>query len=247
MARKRDLMYTPAGQKSILSLLIGFSALLPILLQQYLSPIVVLGPALIIVGTFIVGNKSLQQIPHWVVLNATSFIVVGYSAYAIGNTLSVQLTVLFALGLFIYDVVAVKYGIMQGMSESLLPKGLPITFLIPHSKEFSYEKFSSVIRESGLAGLHESDQGVMMLGIGDIVIPVAIALSMGQVGTNLGTIDYIITIPQLGVLLGGLIGLGLLIWARLPRAIAALTVSVPGSLIGLVAGYMIDSQIVLAF
>lgn len=245
MRRINEFIFTPTGQRSVLSLLIGISALLPILLQEYLSPIIILGPVLIIIGTFLVGNQTIQRVPHWVVLNATSVIVVAYSAYAIGITLSLQLVMVFAIGLFIYDIVAVKLGAMQGMSESMLPKGLPITFLIPHNQEFSYGKFSDVIENNGLAGLHESDQGVMMLGIGDVVIPTAIALSAGQLGTNIATNNFIVTIPQISILVGGLLGLGLLVWARLPRAIAALTVSVPGSLLGLAVGYLLDPKILL--
>lgn len=246
MKQINEAIYTPTGQRSMLSLLIGVSALIPILLQEHLSPIIVLGPILIIIGTSLVGNQLIQQVPHWVVLNVTSIIVVAYSAYAIGITLSLQLVVAFAIGLFVYDIVAVNLGAMQGMSESMLPKGLPITFLIPHNRAFSYEKFSEVIENNGLAGLHESNQGVMMLGIGDIVIPTAIALSAGQLGTNVATEYFIVTIPQISILVGGLLGLGLLVWARLPRAIAALTVSVPGSLLGLAAGYILDPKILLA-
>lgn len=133
---------------------------------------------------------------------------------------------------------------MQSMAAKMIHWGIPIFILVPHTKEFDFGRFRSLVDEEGLEGLHGSDQGVSMLGIGDGFIPGALAVSAAAISTTIVLGPAAITIPQLGAAFGGIGGLAILMWAELPRAIAALIVSVPGALLGLSIGYAIDPLII---
>lgn len=134
---------------------------------------------------------------------------------------------------------------MQSMAGKMISWGVPIFIMAPHSEEFDFQKFVDIIQEEGLEGLHESNQGVSMLGIGDGFLPGALAISAVSLGSITLFNPIGLTFPQLGAALGGIIGLSLLMWAELPRAIAALIVSAPGALIGLGIGIGIDQVITI--
>jgi len=217
--------------------------LTPALFERHLSPIIVAGPAAILIGVYVINMNRGLPLPRWVLLNATSLIVVGYSGYAVGITLPFRWLVVAVFGFFIFDILAVKTGTMQSMSESLLPRGLPIMFLIPHRREFDFEEFGSIISSDGLEGLHGSQHGAMMLGVGDLIIPVSLAISFNASSTSLALGPLSTTFPKLGTVIGGAAGLLLFAWVRLPRAIAALTIAVPSAFLGLAIGIVIDPTI----
>jgi presenilin-like A22 family membrane protease len=79
-----------------------------------------------------------------------------------------------------------------------------------------------------------------MLGIGDGFLPAALAVGAGTFGTATQIGVFSATLPQLTTAAGGIIGLALLMWADLPKAIAALIVSVPGALVGLGLGLLVE-------
>lgn len=233
-------IYTAAGQRQLLVSILTAGITLPVLFSSYLSPIIVLAPVVVIGGTILVRRDAPDFAPTWVVFNCVSFFIIVYAAYTIGTTLTLPVLVVFLVALLGYDIIGVETGAMQSMNQTMLTASVPIMLLLPHSPEFSYSSFREIIRRDGLEGLHGSKHGVMMLGIGDAVLPAALAIGCRSLGTvhQLGVVS--VTVPQVSVVLGGVVGLGILIWAELPRAIAALTVSVPGALLGLVLGVLVD-------
>lgn len=240
-------IYTPSGQRQLLLTILTAGVVLPVLFAEYLSPVIVLSPIVVIGGTLLVRRGLPEAIPTWITFNCVSFFIIIYAACTIGTTLPVHLLVLFLLGLLVYDIVGVETGKMQEMNQTMLLSGIPIVLLLPHSPDFSYDSFRDIIREDGLEGLHGSPHGVTMLGIGDAVLPAALGVGAGVVGTAHHFGPVTITAVQSLAALGGVLGLAALIWADLPRPIAALTVSVPGALLGFVAGLLVDPTATLSW
>lgn len=236
----RSHVYTSTGQRQLLLAILTIGMLIPVLFVEYLDPLVWLFPVVTIGGIILVRRGKPESIPTWVTFNCISFFLLVYAAYAIGTTLTTELVLLFLCGLMVYDIIGVQTGGMQSLNKSMLTTGIPIVLLMPHTPQFRYDAFTSIIETEGHEGLHGSDHGVMLLGIGDAVLPAALGIAAGGYGT-VSTIGQLsATLPQVGAVVGGLVGLAILLWANLPRAIAALTVSVPGAVTGFALGMFID-------
>jgi presenilin-like A22 family membrane protease len=235
-----DSIYTAKGRRALLIVIISTALLTPALATAYLEPIASLFPIAVITCIYLVRNGHPDAIPTWVIFNAFSFYTIVYAAYSFGTTFQVELLILFLLGMIIYDTVGVKSGQMQSMAGKMIQYGVPLFILVPHTRSFSFDSFREIVANDGLEGLHESDHGISMLGVGDGFLPGALAVAVGTIGTTISVGPIVLTIPQLTTILGGILSLALLMWAELPRAIAALIVSVPGALLGLSIGLLID-------
>ncbi len=233
-------VYSAVGRKLTLIFIVGASILTPVIFEPYLEPIMTLFPIVALIGIGLVRTGRPHAIPTWIVFNMFSAFFMVYAAYAFGTTFSVQILIGFLLFMIVYDVVGVKGGQMQSMAGRMIRWGVPLFVMVPQSRTFSFDEFRAIVSEEGLEGLHGSDHGVSMLGIGDGFLPGALAVAASSVGTAYGFGLLQLTFPQVGAAIGGIIGLSILMWAELPRAIAALIVSVPGALIGFAAGYGLD-------
>lgn len=233
-------LYTPGGRRILLVTLVTIAILTPTLITDYLEPVVTFFPIVALIAIAMVRTGWPSAIPTWTIFNTFSVYLMVYAGYSFGTMLPPKLLILFLLGMLVYDLVGVKGGQMQSMAAKMISYGIPIFILVPHSKAFSFEKFRDIVSDEGLEGLHGSDQGISMLGIGDGFLPSALAVSAGAYGTaaHLGVLS--LTLPQLTTALGGIVGLAILMWADLPKAIAALIVSVPGALIGLGVGLLVE-------
>lgn len=240
LSRPLSKIYTDNGRKTFLIAIVSISIITPLLTVEYLEPIQVWFPIVAVTGIILIRKGWPQSIPTWLLYNLFSMYFMMYAIYSFGIMLDIEIMVLFILGMTIYDIIGVKGGQMQSMAGKMINWGVPIFIMVPHTKNFEFSKFTQIIREEGLEGLHGSDQGVSMLGIGDGFLPGALAISAASVGsiTLLGSLQ--LTLPQLGAAIGGIIGLSALMWAELPKAIAALIVSAPGALIGFGIGIGLD-------
>lgn len=233
-------LYSPSGRQAFFVSLISIAIFTPTLLTEYLEPVVTFFPIVAIIAIAMVRTGKPAAIPTWAVFNMFSVYLMVYAGYSFGTMLPVELLILFLLGMLVYDMIGVKGGQMQSMAAKMISYGIPIFILVPHSESFSFERFREIVSEEGLEGLHGSDHGISMLGIGDGFLPAALAVSAGTFGTatQIGVLSA--TLPQLTTAAGGIVGLALLMWADLPKAIAALIVSVPGALVGLGLGLLVE-------
>lgn len=233
-------IYTPEGRRTLLIGIVSTAILIPSLFTPHLEPVVTLFPIVLITGVYLVRSGRPARVPTWVVFNTFSAFVIVYAAYSFGTTFQLELLALFLLGMIVYDTLGVKGGQMQSMAGKMIQYGVPLFVMVPHNRGFSFSSFREIVSEKGLEGLHESDHGISMLGVGDGFLPGALAVAAGSIGTKFTVGMFTLSIPQVTTALGGIIALGILMWAELPRAIAALIVSVPGALLGLVVGLMLD-------
>lgn len=205
-------------------------------------------PILLLLGVGIGVRKGRPQwMPTWVIFNANTLILGVYSAWAVGSLIPPWVAIAGAALFVVYDITSVHLsGYMEAMSKETFGVGYPAAFILPHNVQtFSYEAFVQTVKKEGLVSTHDDPEtGVSMLGIGDVVIPGAIAVSIRYAleGTEPGLAIGVGSLPPVGSLIvavGGLVGItGLLIWE--PRKIAALTVIVPVTIasvgIGIVSG-----------
>jgi len=240
ISQSRWDIYDPDSRSALLVAMVSFAIITPILFVAHLQPVMTFFPIVALTGIILIRTGRPNFIPTWIVFNIFSLYFIIYAAYSFGTTFSTEILVLVLLGMVVYDVVGVQGGQMQSMAGRMISYGVPVFILVPHSRSFTFEGFQNVIKEDGLEGLHESDHGISMLGIGDGFLPASLAVSAGTIGVaaQVGTIS--ITIPQIGIALGGIVGLSLLMYADLPKAVAALIVSVPGALIGFGLGLLVD-------
>ena len=236
-------LYSPGGRRTLFVSLISIAIFIPTLLTEYLEPVVTFFPIVALIAIAMVRTGWPAVIPTWTIFNIFSVYLMIYAGYSFGTKLPTTLLILFLLGMLVYDLIGVKGGQMQSMAAKMISYGIPIFILVPHSKIFSFEKFREIVSEDGLEGLHGSDHGISMLGIGDGFLPGALAVSAGAYGTAAQFGALSITLPQFTTALGGIVGLGLLMWAELPKAIAALVVSVPGALIGFGVGLLVETLV----
>jgi hypothetical protein len=233
-------VYTTEGRRILLIAIVSTAIVLPSLLTPYLEPVVTLFPIVAITGIYLVRSGRPSQVPTWVVFNTFSAYIIVYAAYSFGTTFQLELLGLFLLGMIVYDTLGVKGGQMQTVAGKMIQYGVPLFVMVPHSRAFSFEAFRGIVTEEGLEGLHESDHGISMLGVGDGFLPGALAVAAGSIGTQFAVGPIAVSVPQVTTALGAIIALGILMWAELPRAIAALIVSVPGALLGLSVGVLLD-------
>lgn len=233
-------IYTSKGRQLFLTITVSTAILIPSLLTVYLEPIVTLFPLILLLGVLLVRTGRPRAIPTWLVFNAFSSFVIVYAGYSFGTTFPIELLALFLIGMIIYDTIGVKGGQMQTMAGKMIQYGIPLFVMVPHNQSFTFEGFRGVVTEEGLEGLHGSEHGISMLGVGDGFLPSALAVAAGSIGTQFALGPIGLSTPQVTTVLGGITALSLLMWAELPRAIAALIVSVPGALLGLAIGLLID-------
>lgn len=233
-------VYTPEGRRTLLIAIVSTAILIPSLFTPYLEPVVTLFPIVAITGICLVRSGRPSRIPTWAVFNTFSAYIIVYAAYSFGTTFQLELLALFLVGMIIYDTLGVKGGQMQSVAGKMIQYGVPLFVMVPHSRSFSFDSFREIITEDGLEGLHGSDHGISMLGVGDGFLPGALAVAAGSIGTQFALGPVVVSVPQVTTAFGGIIALAILMWAELPRAIAALIVSVPGALLGLAIGLLID-------
>lgn len=132
--------------------------------------------------TFLLVKK-----PSWVVINISAFLLSVGIATMFGISLAPTPVIVLLVILAIYDAISVyKTKHMISLAESVSKINAPMLFIIPRGNE------------------------KMMIGVGDIVVPTILAVSV-QKFVDAPSIAFI-KIPALSTILGGLIGLLLLIY-----------------------------------
>jgi presenilin-like A22 family membrane protease len=193
----------------------------------------------IIIACFV--TTALTVYPEWYVLDVTGlFMAVGVTAI-IGFSMGVLPILLLLIILAVYDAISVyKTKHMVALADSVMDLRLPILLVIP--KHLPYTFLEEERLKKQLEGKKERE--AMFMGLGDIIIPGALAVSafvfldpdvmvMGMIGGNL--------LVALMVLVGSLVGffgLMFLVMSGNPQA------GLPLLNGGAIAGYVVSSFMV---
>jgi presenilin-like A22 family membrane protease len=122
----------------------------------------------IIIG--IVLSYSVYKYPEWYVIDIVGILLSAGVAVILGISLSYIPVIVFLAILAIYDFIAVhKTKHMVSLAERVIENKLPVLFVIPKKKGYSYKK------EKGLK--KEGKREAMFMGYGDVIMPGVLVIS----------------------------------------------------------------------
>jgi len=163
------------------------------------------GAPLYIISAFIgIGIIILLWLyPEWYIINIVGIIASAGCAAIFGVSLSPLPVILLLILMIIYDYIAVRRTKhMLKLADGVMNQKIPIMFLIPKSRHYSYRK-----SENNVYG-EKSERSAYMIGMGDMIMPAILAIS-AQVFVS-GTTILGLSLPAIGTIVGSIIGLLLL-------------------------------------
>ena len=152
-----------------------------------------------------VGLLLIWKYPEWYVVDIIGFFLCAGIAAVIGASFGI-IPILILLVIFaVYDAVSVyKTKHMQRLAELVLTNKLPVLFVIPTTRDFSFRE------KKEWTNLDDREaRPAHILGMGDIVIPSALVVS-ASLFVGGGTTIGMFTTPAIGAMVGSVVGLLLL-------------------------------------
>lgn len=145
--------------------------------------------------------------PEWYVINAIGLVIGAGAAAIFGISFGLLPAVLLLVGLGVYDAYSVyKSGHMLTLADSVTDMKIPIVFVIPITKDYS---FLSETDPPPVESLEErSQREVYFVGLGDAVIPTVLIASSAVFleAPLLGLPGVTITVPSLTAMAGTICG-----------------------------------------
>ena len=141
--------------------------------------------------------------PEWYVINTAGILVAAGCAVIFGVSLSLLPVLVLLVLLMVYDFIAVKRSKhMLTLADGVLRQKMPIMFLVPKTKGYSYRKSGFSIRNE------KGERGAYMIGMGDVIMPAILVVSAQVFAGGEGVMSVFgIYLPALGALIGGIVGL----------------------------------------
>ncbi len=144
--------------------------------------------------------------PEWYVVDGVMLPVAAFAAWLFGISLVVPLVLGLLAALAVYDFIAVyRTGHMVSLAEGILDLKVPILFVLPRRRGFSFRRQTKII----------GGEEAFYMGLGDAIIPGILAVTANMPNVNpsfaaLPALGGFATIPALGAVLGTLAGFALL-------------------------------------
>jgi len=182
----------------------------------------------------------LYKRPNWVVIDVVGFVVGFGSAGVLGISLDIVPAIILLSVLAIYDAIAVyKTKHMLTLAEGVSSMRLPILFIVPKSKDFDMKELDDL----SLKDDDRKDRSVLMMGVGDAVIPgilvVSAAVFLSDTGSAMSYSSDALLV-SLGTLVGAFAGFALLMkMVSTGRPQAGLPFLNGGAIAGLLIAHMI--------
>lgn len=148
----------------------------------------------------------LYYYPEWYVVDGVMLPAAAFAAWLFGISLVVPLVLGLLVALAVYDFIAVyRTGHMISLAEGVLELKVPILFVLPRKRGFSFRRQTKII----------GGEEAFYMGLGDAIIPgmLAVTANMPRLNENLqGPPDLFgfLALPALGAALGTLAGFALL-------------------------------------
>ncbi|AEA47989.1 presenilin family intramembrane aspartyl protease PSH [Archaeoglobus veneficus] len=163
--------------------------------------------------------------PNWIVIDVSAFLLSVGIISIFGISLEPLPAIVLLLILAIYDAISVyRTKHMISLAESVTRLRLPLLFVIPLTRDFSFEAIGSKEGE---------EKKAIYIGVGDIVVPNILVVS-AQHFTSSPAIGFI-KLSALMSLSGGLIGLAILL-----RMVGKPQAGLPFLNIPTIAGYLLS-------
>ncbi|MDV0442868.1 presenilin family intramembrane aspartyl protease PSH [Methanorbis rubei] len=144
--------------------------------------------------------------PEWYVINVAGILISAGCAAIFGISLSIIPVIILLILLLVYDAISVhRTKHMLTLADGVLRQKMPIMFIIPKSRGYSY-------RTSGFS-IHDKkeERGAYMIGMGDMIMPSILVVSAQVYAGGAGVLSVAgVALPALGALIGGILGLSFL-------------------------------------
>lgn len=175
----------------------------------------------------------LYKYPEWYVIDILGVCIGGGVSALLGISLSIIPVIILLILLAVYDAISVyKTKHMITMAEGIMDLKLPILFIIPKHRDYSF------IKESFKAG---EKREAFFMGLGDAVMPTLLVVSANVFIEN-GGFSY----PVVGAILGTLAGhilLSIVVMRGKPQA--GLPFLNTGAILGFFAGVLLSGTSIL--
>ncbi len=155
------------------------------------------------VAAGVVSVLLLWRYPEWYIIDIVGLVTCAGCAAIFGVSLSPLPVVILLFLLMVYDYLAVtKTKHMLTLADGVMHQKMPIMFLVPKTRGYSYRKTGFSIRSP------KEERSAYMIGMGDIIMP-GILIVSAQVYAGSAAV-FGLTLPAFGALAGCLLGLVLL-------------------------------------
>lgn len=188
------------------------------------------GAVTLVSGLLSVGmTVILYKYPEWYIIDIIGVCIAAGVSALIGISLSIIPVIVLLLLLAVYDAISVyKTKHMVAMAEGIMDLKLPILFVIPKHRNYSFRKESFGEGE---------EREAFFMGLGDAVMPTLLVVSAYIFLNHADMFSY----PVLGAMLGTLVGyfaLSLLVMKGNPQA--GLPFLNTGVILGFLAGALLS-------
>lgn len=179
--------------------------------------------------------------PEWYVIDAVGVAVAAGAAGIFGISFGLLPSLLLLVAFAVYDAIAVyRTKHMLSLADSVLELRLPIMFVVPKTRRYSFLEETRKIREPDPNEKPEAREA-MFMGLGDAVIPailVVSSLTFLDPAVLAGGVSGPLAVA-LATLAGSLLGFGALMWFVLKgRPQAGLPLLNGGAIVGFAAALL---------
>lgn len=180
----------------------------------------------------VLSTVLLYKYPEWYVIDALGILIGAGVAAIFGASLDILPVIILLVLLAVYDAISVyKTKHMITLAEGVLDLKTPILFVVPKRRDYSF------IRD-GIGKLADGgERAAFIIGMGDMIMPSILVVSANVFleGWRLGSL---INLPALGAIVGSLAGLVVLLYFVLSgKPQAGLPPLNGGTILGFLAGW----------
>ncbi|HPD76124.1 MAG TPA: presenilin family intramembrane aspartyl protease PSH [Methanoregulaceae archaeon] len=180
----------------------------------------------------VLSTVLLYKYPEWYVIDALGILIGAGVAAIFGASLDILPVIILLVLLAVYDAISVyKTKHMITLAEGVLDLKTPILFVVPKRRDYSF------IRD-GIGKLADGgERAAFIIGMGDMIMPSILVVSANVFleGWRLGSL---INLPALGAIVGSLAGLVVLLsFLMSGKPQAGLPPLNGGTILGFLAGW----------
>jgi presenilin-like A22 family membrane protease len=179
---------------------------------------------------------ALVKKPEWYVLDAIALFTAVGAVAIIGISLDIWIVIVLLIIMAVYDAISVyKTKHMVDLADSVMDLKLPIMFVIPKKKGYSFLEETKGLKQKLK---EEEERQAYFLGVGDVVFPGFLAVAAFH---NLANNGFIMAMSVLAGTLLGFVALMFFVMKGKPQAGLPLLCS------GAILGYAVAGFIIFGF
>ncbi len=228
------------GLKKIITLVIAVSIFLSFcyIFSAIVSTAIGMTDAavLLMLALSLIATVLLYTYPEWYVIDTLGVLIAAGVASIFGVSLDIVPVVVLLVLLAVYDAISVyKTKHMITLAEGVIDLKMPILFVIPKRRDYSY------IRE-GIGKLGEGEErAAFIMGMGDLIMPSILVVSANVFLKGYRVLGFV-NLPAIGAIIGSLAGLAVLLYfVNSGRPQAGLPPLNGGTLTGFSLGWALSS------